>query len=515
MKDTLQLIISQYSLIFFVHQVLAIIGISMAGFVLMSLTVASSRNTDTFDRNLLVLLSFPIGLALFVVCGITVLTIGIPYNVFSVTGVSIVVIAITGIFSSFSLSKIKEIFTLKYLLLSLIIVIVLILISVSGIISISFSNDSMYYYYAYPHEIAYSGILTNKYDTFLTDAGQGTAIINTIPFLFGFNESFGIHTFFVMNFIAMFAYSLYTESVKHYNARISCVISAIFTLLMISMMPFVVLSKWILANIYFTGFVFIMLVVNKELVNKENNILIIRSLLMMCISFIRIEGALFVGFLVLTYLTTKEAKRNELILLTVPAVILQCMYFIRIFLLMNIQASDTFMTKEKALIAVLFNIFVVAYGCIFLKFSYSEKPCNAILKFIKKIIYTPEYVVFIGLVLVNAALFILDHKLFISNTIVFAVNLLQTGGWGLFPAILIGMIIIVPKVKIKDNYYDYFWIGFLLLAFAACFARGDELRADINDSGNRVMLQIVPFVIYAFGYRFIKAFDILFRKEQE
>jgi len=509
MKDTLSIITSQVSFVYFIRQVAVIFFIYATGFILVSLCSYTGKRKDTIDKVFTYLLAFPLGIALYIVSGLILLISDIGFNYYYLLGILFLFLLVVYLFSSFDINKFKADFSIKQLFLLCLIVLIFAMLATSGLISISFSNDSMYYYYAYPHELVYSGHLSNKYDTFLTDAGLGTAIINTLPFMFGFGESFGIQNFFNINFILYFFYSVFAQGKKHYDIKKSYGFAAIFTLLLITSTPFLIVSKWVLANVYFTEMMFIIVMLNYLYKDKENAILVIRSLLLLALSFIRIEGALFVGFIVMVYLITDKVKKKEVLAFILPVLLLQMTYFIRIFIIMHIYAEDTFMTKRKALIAIVFLLSVIIYGMIYAADGYFPS-----LK--KKFCFVTTWrVILFALIAVNVALFIYDYRLFLSNVKVFLINLLQTGGWGIFPALLLFMIIIVPKVKIEDNYFDYFWIGFLLLAFAACFARGDNLRIDVNDSGNRVMLQIVPFVIYAFAFRFIKAFDILFHSQQE
>ena len=47
-------------------------------------------------------------------------------------------------------------------------------------------------------------------------------------------------------------------------------------------------------------------------------------------------------------------------------------------------------------------------------------------------------------------------------------------------------------------------VGFLLIVIAASYGRGDVLAENVGDSGNRVMLQIVPLVVMTLSHRFLK-----------
>ena len=497
MKELLQSITGELSLIYFVRQFLTLFVLLVLGYTVNC--IVPSDKDDESTPILRVILAFPVGLSIFTVCGLALLIFNIDYNIvniiFTVLLFLLVVIAVNRP-NNFQVSKIS--------LILLGVFVILALISTSGIISIGFSNDSMYYYSAYPHEIVRNGHLWHKFDIFLTDVGQGTAVINTLPFLFGFNESFGIHNFFNISFICFFFYAVYEQGAPLLEKKKALVISLISTGFLITSMPFVLISKWVIANVYFMETLFICLYLNYKLKNKENRFIAIRSLLLLMLSFIRIEGALFAGLIILVYIMQENYRIRDVVFETVPVIFLQTMYFIRIFFLIDeIFAPYTFMNKGKAVVAVLFNVAVLIYGILYLHIKGRLKR-----------ILSPVYVTFIMLILINAGLFIYDHNLFISNAKTLILNLLLNSGWGYFAAVVFVMILLIPKINIGDNYFDYFWIGFFLVSFAACFARGDDLRVDLYDSGNRVLLQIVPFVVYAFTIRFIKASYILCRKEQ-
>ena len=50
-------------------------------------------------------------------------------------------------------------------------------------------------------------------------------------------------------------------------------------------------------------------------------------------------------------------------------------------------------------------------------------------------------------------------------------------------------------------------LGFLLLVMIAAFGRGDILAENVGDSGNRVLLQIVPLVVMTFGELFLGLYE--------
>ena len=512
MTEILSRITENVSIEYYCRQVVAILVLFIVGIAIINLLNVEKANGNmksikhSLSDEHMFLLAFPVGLSAFSICGLILLILNIKYSAVTIiiflTAVILLIIfyAKKRGYIGFNVGLSN-----KKLLAYSAIVIMLALVATSGIISIGYSNDSMYYYSAYPHEIVNRSGIWEVFDVFLTDAGQTTAIINTIPFMFGFNETFGIHTFFNINFICLFFYVVYEKSTIYFESRKSAAIAIVSTLLLITSMPYVFVSKWIIANMYFMGYAFILLYINNKFKEEENTIYM-RALLLAMLSFVRIEGALYAGLIMLVYMMQDNIKKKSVIVMVMPAAILQACYYVRIFALMNIKAVYSFMTWPKAIVAVVFLLAIIIYSL----FVSVDTKFPAIKERFK--ILNPVFASFSALIAVNIGLFLYDRRIFISNVKVFLGNVLKNSGWGFFVAVIVVLIALVPKVKIKTLYYEYFCIGFILVSFAACFARGDGLRVDLFDSSNRVMLQIVPFIVYALANRYIEAYGTINRE---
>lgn len=505
MTETLGRIAENISSTYFCNQAMVMIALFVVGFLFVCCFMCMSENIkeNCFEKYI-VLMSFPVGVCLFSLCGVTLLILGIKYSALSVLSfVLLVIILSMAICRPFRLIKTLLFENKKRTILVLLIVVATVLVSVSGIISIGYSNDSMYYYSAYPHEIVVNGFIHNKFDIFLTDAGQATAVLNTLPFLFGFNETFGIHTFFNINFVCFFFLATYEEAGLRFDRKKQLLIASLTTLLLVTSMPYIFVSKWVIANMYFMETMFMILHLNHRFVG-DDKALIVRVLMITTLAFVRIEGALYVGFIILTYLTQEHTKKKEVAFMGVPALVLQALYFYRIFTTMDVLAVYKFMTKQKAVLAVVFMVIVIGYGIIFASDSAIVILKNKYKTYKARV---TETALIGGLLLVNAMLFIYDMQHYLLNIKSMILNVTGQSGWGFFAAVVISFIILAPKSKLKDGYYDIFCVGFILISIAACFARGDSLRADLYDSGNRVMLQMVPFVVYAISYRYINLIE--------
>ena len=121
---------------------------------------------------------------------------------------------------------------------------------------------------------------------------------------------------------------------------------------------------------------------------------------------------------------------------------------------------------------------------------------------------------------VNGGLFVLASSDYLVVAKAFLQNVVYREGWGYtIDLVLVCYIIIyfiekTQKIKESDNqcheqkihdiqYENLFLLGYILFTVVVSFARGGGLRRGIGDSGNRVMLQVIPFLIYALICRVI------------
>ena len=155
-------------------------------------------------------LAFPTGLALWCVMGFFLLVTGIPY------GRSTMGLCYGILFSALSYYYIdtRREFTpdmrrIRNFVITMGIVLAVAFVCCSGIMAVSVSNDSYYYYSLYPQTIVLDGGYSRSYDVFLTDVGQMSAIIGTLPWLFGFENTFGIQLFTAMNLVSFFGLSVF------------------------------------------------------------------------------------------------------------------------------------------------------------------------------------------------------------------------------------------------------------------------------------------------------------------
>lgn len=509
--DYMDNFLDNYIMSFYCAQVITIMALFAIGFLAV-LYFRQNRSTRMDGLELVKILSlgFPVGVGMFMITGYIILLLGIPYTTY-VLLLAMIVELVVFITLTVRNKCFASILTCRRLLIiGLIIIFVSILIATSGLISISVSNDSLYYFWQYPRAICYYGSLRDQFDNFLTDTGLGAAVIGTLPFLFGFGETFGIQEFFNMSFVVFFGVAI--DDIVRFDNKITDkkahVIGIISALLMWTCTSSYILAHWAMANMYFMEYYFIGLFLFYEISrNKKGKEIYILEIVLFACAAIRMEGAIFVLFMVAVASVLKIEGRR-LATLMVPIVLLQSLYEIKIFTSYNIDNDFIFLTKEKAIIQFVAYVLAIIYVVI-VRDRLKTK--------IKKLI--PLFIM-MALVAINVLLCIMDRTIYIANLKAFIGNLMGQSGWGILPYITFGALIIILFWKViinrgkksifsynmSDNptiYWTFNCIAFLLITFAVAFARGDALDVNTGDSGNRVLLQITPLILISFVLWFV------------
>jgi hypothetical protein len=105
---------------------------------------------------------------------------------------------------------------------------------------------------------------------------------------------------------------------------------------------------------------------------------------------------------------------------------------------------------------------------------------------------------------------------YIGNLAAFRANLFRQSGWGMLPYFVIAMTALLAAETVilrrsksavedtSDKFNITLTVGFILIVLAASFGRGDVLAEEVGDSGNRVMLQVVPLVVMTYAELFLR-----------
>lgn len=458
------------------------------------LGMAADREQNKIDAFTGLLLAYPTGLAVWGVMGFLMLVISVPYGLGSIAAGYGLLYLILGIFAFKSRKLHIEAGPIAGVL-TVIAVIMLAVLCCSGIIPVSMSNDSYYYYSLYPQTIVSKGAYLRSFDVFLTDVGQTTAVIGCLPWFFGFEETFGIQLFLGFNLIGIYglAVSKYCQRKLMTKRLCSMTIPVVSVILLVTLTPFVVMTRWILANAYFMTYLFLLFVMTVELgeeiekCSKRNMILL--ALYVAMLSMMRMEGGMMAGLLTLTAMGIPQIS-NKLLLWSyaLPIAVTQAIYYATIYLRIKVDPLYSFLSTTNVFVMLGFAAAILIYICFFRK--------RAFMALIEKY-YAQLFL--LALVLGNALIAVISTKRYVKNIYFLISNVVLQYGWGFFAVMVLVALIWLPVPKDflkKIDFADVFTIGFVLFAVALAWARDGSLRLGIGDSGNRVLLQIAPFVMY-------------------
>lgn len=465
---------------FFINQVITILLLVIYGVVFVSIIRGDKLNISDY------ILAYPLSLLVYSISGYFLISAGIKFNKYSVIITMAVFLIIVAVFFRKTIS-IKCLIS-KNTLIYIAAAVILSLVSVSGIIPVSVTNDSMYFFSEYPRALVHYEKLGSILDNFLTDASQGIAILATLPFFYGFDEIFGVQTLLNLNFLIFFAYAVHSYVSERLDKKNTYTITAVSIVILLTSMPFVLMSRWFMANAFFMEYMAVILYFAYEFSLKKEicrGDLLILSVLILGLSIMRMEGALNAGVLILSIMMLKYKNKDIALYFISPVLILQSMYLYRIFIKLTLHTKIQFMTKGKAVILITFLIVIMLYT-LFIR--------N---RFFTKLEKYYEYILVLSLVFVNLIILLYDRSGYIINLKAFILNMLKNSGWGLFVPFVVGVFILIPKKSIKINFFDISVICYILITLIAGWARGDNLYESFGDSGNRIMIQAVPVIIFA------------------
>lgn len=476
---------------YYIRQCLVIVCLFFFGGIL---TDAMCRSKQSWIAR--AVLAFPMGLCAFVITAYAMLVAGIPYNTLSVCAAVVIETAVALFLNRKSYAAVNIKGFAKHMIIAVVAATAVAVTACSGLAPVAISNDTMYYFKRYPDSIVFFGTLRDQFDCWLTDTGLGVVSIDTLPPLFGFGETFGIREAFHINFIVFFGRCIYERAKKTLTGKGIIIATVLITGVLVVATPFVLLGHWALANMYFMELFFIAAYTSAD----EEKSVWIRSLLLLALSLLRMEGTLFVVWLVLciSLFTGTGKKLAQHVML--PMTVLFGLYCVKIFTQYDLlDNAYLFLTPKKAVLLV----GVIAAAGIYLAFVEGRLPV-----IIKK--YLP-HIYLLGAVAGNILMLIRDSELYLGNLGTFYANLFRQSGWGIMPYFVIAMGVLLAveyailyfrrRISLDDS--ERFNItlvaGFILLTLAASYGRGDALSGYVGDSGNRVLLQVVPLVVLMFG----------------
>lgn len=475
---------------YFINQVIVILFLFVTGAMFCDIvtSICKCKDNGIWWRTVL---AYPAGLAIWGLIGFFLLLCQIPYGKVSIFTAYLLLYTTLLVFSFGNRNYPK--LTVRTVIV-LVGVLLLAMICCSGILRVSVSNDSFYYYSIYPQTIAKEGRYLRSFDVFLTDVGQTTAIIGTLPWFFDFEEIFGIQLFLGFNLTALFALTVYELMLPKCRKIYAFIFAAAAAIVLTSITPYVVMTRWVLANIFFMAFLFVLFALTLRITNSDSQFrkrdCVLVFLFSAMLSMTRMEGGMMTCLLILAAISVRSIENRILLLYyLLPVALTQILYYIDVYLVIKVDPLYSFLNYTNVFIQIGFIAAILIYILVFRK---------------EKFIFINKYysvLLIMGLILGNGFLAVISSERYIGNLRFFLLNILQQNGWGYFAFFVLFMLLILPMGKIdirklEISFSMLFTIGFVLFTIAVCWARNGTLRVGIGDSGNRVLMQVIPFAVY-------------------
>lgn len=505
MTEMIASYIGKMSAGFFFNQLAVILILFALGFVI-NTCLCKGR-----IRALEILLAFPVGISVYSLAAFVLLVTDTPFNRVSVTGICALIAIVCVIFTG---RMGEEAYTggleRKEMIICIITVLCIAVISTSGILSVSVSNDSLYYYWMYPRALVSYEHYRPQFDVFLTDVGQTSVFMNTLPFMYGFNEGFGIQTFLGINTFFTAVYALFENASGMFERKKACIVTGLLAALLLSTQPILIMFKWMMSNGYFMCFMFLTVYAayafdkrrGTDNTGDGKGRTVILGILMLQMSMLRMEGIMLALILVICFSTLKFTNRELFMAFLLPELVCAAVYSFMVFITCKVDAPYAFLTPQKAILQLAALSAVSLYMMIIRgsRFDPVGKHMMLLLP--------------LGIIAANLVLFLMNKTLYLKNLSAFVRNISNRSGWGLFPMCLIAMYLLTFILTLKKDgekmhmtYWDMCFICYLLAALAVCFAREDALRESIGDSGNRVLMQSSLLAFYAGADHIIRLVD--------
>ena len=364
-------------------------------------------------------------------------------------------------------------------------------------LSVSVDNDSMYYYSAYPEVLVKEKAFRYEFDVFLTDVGPMAAIINTLPYMFGFGNTFGIQHFLNLNFILIFLAAAYEELSRIVPAKTAGPAAAAATVFLATSAPYLTTAKWIMAGDYFMIFFFIVMYLGyREGISAErhNDMEILLIMFTVMMSMLRVEGIVMAVFLVIGLSSLSYSSEELLKTYLLPAGLSAFLYYFCIFARLRVNPLYAFLRPLKAVLMLA----MLAAAALYLIFIRG--------KHFRKLLAHMEYAIPAALAAANALMLIVGKRRYLNNLYTFFMNMRLKNGWGyfaymVFAVLLVIIVMSILKKSFHMGFFDMMLTGFVLVTLGVSWARGNDLRIGVGDSGNRVMLTVVPTAVFAIAVK--------------
>lgn len=474
----------------------------------------------TLSDTLTMLLSFPTGLCLWAFASFFLLMVGIPYTIPAVLITLLAVYVLVfflrrritgGRFPAFASHNFPMLAVLPGVML----------LCSTGFLYVFLSYDSYFYFINYGNALtilkSFADIVGSNSFT-LTNIGQFLPLVNSYAFFWGLDQSFQIQAFLTLNILICFFYGSLSLFRKNLSTKKALFFSALLTLFLASSTCFIILSSWVLANMYCMVYLFLIIFVieltcveavphsptddsasaGKQAVHNPE-VCILVSMFLTALALLRKDGIIFAAFLCVWIALRNVWSGKTQLLIFLPAAIVELwwLFYVRIVLNASVgQAVYSSVTNNKNIFLVIAAI-VAACLYILLVHPFLEHLFRNRFSFPQG----ETFLLYLGMIGLIGLLTLRDWNFIADNVDMTIRNMLLFPSiWGISAVMYAALIVITMLHKHFWDADTFLWLGYIILNFIS-YSMVDSKWFWVNwdDSYMRVFLQIVPVIVFICG----------------
>lgn len=469
---------------------------------------------------MVILLSFPTGLCLWSFASFLLLMVGIPYTIPAVA-VTLLAVYVLIFFLRRRITGDRPAFLSPCNVPMLAVLLGAMLLCSTGIVYVFLSYDSYFYFINYGNALTiiknFADIAGNNSFT-LTNIGQFLPLVNSYVFFWGLDQSFQIQAFLTLNILACFFYGSLCLFRKNLSAKKALLFSALLTLFLASSTCFVILSSWVLANMYCMVYLFLIVFVieltceetdgNPSAVDPavdkvqssrspETDILV--SMFLTALTLLRKDGIIFAAFLCVWIALRNIRSKKAQLFIFLPAAITELwwLFYVRIVLEASVgQAVYSSITNNKNIFLV---IAAIVGACLYILLVHPV--LESLFKDRFPFPQGETFLLYLGMIGMIGLLTLRDWNFIADNVDMTIRNMLLFPSiWGI-SAVMYAVLVVITMLH--KHFWDadtFLWLGYIILNFIS-YSMVDSKWFWVNwdDSYMRVFLQIVPVIAFICG----------------
>ena len=319
-----------------------------------------------------------------------------------------------------------------------------------------------------------------------------TASIFTPGEFFNFSGVNGLFTLFGFSFIVSICYCIFIEISKVLGEKKSLLVSGSIFLILLTSNLFTMIAMFYPMSNSLANCALFFTVYFAYKAQKEDRFIYFSMFFLICFIWTRTESILIACGLIF-FFTNMKIKKKPVIICTIGCACALLLWYVTFFSIAGLDFSKgVFLTIERSGAVVVGLLMLIAYITLSGKVSWIEKNRNRL-----------DYLPFAVIILCLGLFTFLNPQKLITNIKVIFANLSLLGLWGFtFIILLAAMVIYYSFIKTYDIWDKTLWFYLLGLFFIFLF-RVNDLRLGLGDSGNRLLLAIVPFIVFMISTRLI------------